>query len=373
MKILFTTFPAKGHLHPLVPLALAAQQAGHDVRLATGADLAAWAVECGIDAQPVGLTQADATRVANERYSWPEAAEHLFTDVWVGAAMPDLLELSRSWCPDLVISEEEEYAGVLLAAIVGVPCVTHSWSSPARPLAGRETALRLMAPIWARYLPETAPRTTGQMYLDSCPPPMQSEDIANIQNVVTVRPSTFDGPKYIPSGWKSDFPRPAAYVTLGTVPLFSTPERLAQLAHAIAPLFASIVMTTGPNPVKSLPELPFNVRTFQYLSQSLVLGHVDLVVSQGGAGGTIGALMNALPHLVIPQAAQSQVTVSRAIKTIGVGISLDENHRSDDHIREAVKTLKEDSTYSARAAQVRAELMRLPSPSEVVRLLEGFS
>jgi UDP:flavonoid glycosyltransferase YjiC (YdhE family) len=370
LKILFTTFPAKGHLHPLAPLALAAIRAGHEVRVATGSDMALWSEKCGIPAFAVGLTQAEATRAARERYPGADWAEHLFTDVWVDAALPAMLDACKPWRPDLIVNEEEEYAGVLAAALLNIPCVTHSWASPARPLAGRENALTLMGPSWERHLPGTPPRTAGQLYLDSCPPPMQSSDIAGIRNVVNVRPSTFDGPAYAPPGWRPDFPRPAAYFTLGTVPVFSTPERLSQLAHAMAPHFATVVMTTGPNALESLAGLPANVCAFEYLPQSLVLEHVDLVVSQGGAGGTIGALMKALPHLAIPQAAQSQITVSRAIEALGVGISLDEGHRSDAEFGEALTKLKEDPSYSARAAVVRANLMRLPSPREVVRLLE---
>lgn len=344
--------------------------AGHQVRVATGSDIAAWSEQCGLFSHAVGLTQAEATSVAKDRYSGADWAEHLFTDVWVESALHGMLEVAASWRPDLIVCEEEEYAGVLLAAMKEVPCVTHSWASPARPLAGRETALRLMAPIWERHLPGGTPRTSGQLYLDSCPPPMQSADISGIRNVVNVRPSTFDGPAHAPLGWNPGFARPAAYLTLGTVPVFSTAERLSHLAHAMAPHFATVVMTTGPNALESLPGLPANVRAFQYLQQSLVLGHVDLVVSQGGAGGTLGAVMNALPHLAIPQSAQSQVTVSRAIEALGLGISLDEHHRTEADIREAVRKLKEDSSYAVRAAEVRDELMRLPSPHEVVRLLE---
>jgi len=369
MNILFTTFPAKGHFHPLAPLAIAFRQAGHDVRLATGADTAEWAAQCGIDSRPVGLTQAEATRLAEERHPGPDWSEHLFTSVWVNSCLPGLIDLARSWRPDLVVHEEEEYAGVLLAAILGVPCVTHSWSSPARPRVGREAALRQMAPIWSRYLPHTSPRTSGAMYLDACPPQMQSADIAEIPDVTTVRPSTFDGPARAPVGWRADLPRPAAYLTLGTVPVFSTPARLAHAAHAIAPLFAEVVMTTGPNPVESMPALPANVRAFAYLPQSMVLPHVDLVVSQGGAGGTVGALMNALPHLAMAQGGQSQATAAAAIEQTGVGLCLDEAHRSAGEIRAAAQLLMQDRRFSERASRICEDLMRLPSPAQQVQLI----
>ena len=36
MRILFSSLPLPGHSYPLIPVALAARDAGHDVRFATG-------------------------------------------------------------------------------------------------------------------------------------------------------------------------------------------------------------------------------------------------------------------------------------------------------------------------------------------------
>src|SRR5260370_7741558 len=58
------------------------------------------------------------------------------------------------------------------------------------------------------------------------------------------------------------------------------------------------------------------------LPRSLLLDRVDLVVSQGGAGGTLGALLHGLPHLVLPQGAQSQISAAQSIQQIGAGLSL---------------------------------------------------
>ena len=87
----------------MAPLALAARKAGHDVLLASGPDLARWAKSCGLEASSVGLEQADALRAAQSRYPGDWSA-HMFTDVWVGSALPDLLALSASWRPELPAS-----------------------------------------------------------------------------------------------------------------------------------------------------------------------------------------------------------------------------------------------------------------------------
>ena len=77
---------------------------------------------------------------------------------------------------------------------------------------------------------------------------------------MNVRPGLFDGPPEPPRRVLRSLPRPAVYVTLGSVAVFSTPDLLAGIAAALAPHVASVVVTTGPNPVESLRRLPGNVQ-----------------------------------------------------------------------------------------------------------------
>ena len=352
----------------MAPLALAARDAGHDVLVASGPDLARWAKSCGVEASSVGLEQADALRTAQSRYPGDWAA-HMFTDVWVRSALPDLLALSASWRPELVVNEELEYAGVLLAAILGVPCVTHSWNEPVWPSEARRRARDLLTPVWAESLPERLVRTTGEMYLDACPEPLQSDEIAEIEGVFPVRPVPFDGPPIDAPAWLAGLPRPAVYVTLGTVPVFSTPERLRLIVDAIAPTVGAVVVTTGPNPVEALGEIAPNVRATHYLPQSLLLDAVDLVISQGGAGGTLGALLYGLPHLVLPLGRQSQLRLARSIQQTGAGLSLDAGQQDQASIRAAATELLQNPTYRAAATRLGRELHNRPSPAEVVAIL----
>ncbi len=369
MRLLFTSFPAYGHFHPLAPLALAARDAGHDVLVASGPDLAHWAESCGLKASSVGLEHTDARRVAQSRHSDDSWTPHMFTDIWVSSALPGLLALSASWRPDLVVHEELEYGGVLLAAILGIPCVTHSWHAPVRPAAGRRRMQQMLIPVWAAHLPGQPARTAGEIYLDACPAPLQSDEIAEIEGVIPVRPVPFDGPPVDGPAWLADLPRPAAYVTLGTVPVFSTPERLQLIVGAIAPLVAAVVVTTGPNPIDALGDLAPNVRATNYLPQSLLLDRVDLVVSQGGAGGTLGALLHGLPHLVLPQGGQSQISLARSIQHAGAGLSLDVAAQDKGSIGAAATALLQDPAYEATATRIGIELQGRPSPAEVVAML----
>jgi UDP:flavonoid glycosyltransferase YjiC (YdhE family) len=369
MRLLFTSFPAFGHFHPLAPLALAARDASHDVRVASGPDLATWIESCGLASSPVGLGHEDVQRAAQSRFSKDTWTGHMFTDIWVSAALPGLLALSSAWKPDLVVHEEQEYAGVLLAAMLGIPCVTHSWHAPVRPAAGRRKLQQLLEPIWGEHLPGRPARTAGELYLDACPAPLQSDEIAEIEGVLAVRPVPFDGPPVDGPAWLAELPRPAAYVTLGTVPVFSTPKRLRLIVDAIAPVVAAVVVTTGPNPVEELGDLAPNVWPAPYLPQSQLLHRVDLVASQGGAGGTLGALLHGLPHLVLPQGGQSQISIARSIQQIGAGLSLDPAAQDEASIQAAASALLQDPVYRATATRIGLELQDRPSPAEVIAIL----
>lgn len=372
MRILFTSFPAYGHLHPVVPLALAAMRAGHEVRVASGPNIVGWAARCGLDAHAIGLSEDDLADVADRDFAGPDRTAHMFTDVWIDSAMPDLLELTGSWRPEVVVHEEEEYAAVLLAAVLGVPCVTHSWAAPARPQAGQRLALDLLGPIWDRHLPGASPQRVGVVYLDACPPPFQTADldeIARTARVVGVQPGLFDGPPTEPPQFLVDLPRPAVYVTLGTVAVFSTPELLQRIATALAPVVASVVLTTGPNSLDAVGTLPDNVYAVPYLQQSLVLPSVDLMVSHGGAGGTVGALVHGLPHLVIPGLGTSQQTIAKAVHRLGSGLQLPEEQRTADDIAAAATQLLGEPRFATSAREVRRSLEELPGPDELVGML----
>jgi len=229
----------------------------------------------------------------------------------------------------------------------------------------------MLGPVWSEHLPGRPARTAGEVYLDACPAPFQSDEIAEIEGVIPVRPVPFDGPPVDGPVWLADLPRPAAYVTLGTVPVFSTPERLRLIVGAVAPLVAAVVVTTGPNPVAALGRVAANIRATNYLPQSLLLDRVDLVVSQGGAGGTLGALLHGLPHLVLPQGGQSQISLGRSIQQASAGISLDVAAQDTESIRAAAAALLQDPAYKSAATRIGLELQVRPSPAEVVAMLEG--
>src|SRR5262245_5043441 len=186
MRMLVATVAAYGHLHPVVPLAAAAVDRGDEVRIATGPDLASWVRSCGFEFEAVGLSQRE---FLAPQQSFPpgERTARAFTTVRVPPTLRDLLRLCERWRPDLIVHDEGDYAAPLLAAMLGVPCVTHSFAAPARPSVERERVRSFLAPIWAEHHVGPA-RLSGEIYLDACPPAFQTEDIASIPGVRSIRP-----------------------------------------------------------------------------------------------------------------------------------------------------------------------------------------
>src|SRR5215213_4953782 len=93
MRVLFTTQPATSHLHPLVPLARALREAGHEVTFACAEPFRPEVEASGIASFPAGLNWlvADAERYfpqlrqarAAEAGSGP--AFSLLKDIFAGA------------------------------------------------------------------------------------------------------------------------------------------------------------------------------------------------------------------------------------------------------------------------------------------------
>ena len=185
MRVLVTAFPAVGHFHAVAPFALAARAAGHEVCVATAPDLVPWAITCGLPSRPIGPMLR--TLVAS---LGPAHPGRMLTDVWPGAVIDDLVRLCAEWQPAVVVHDEGEYAAVLAAARLGLPCVTHSWATPARSPFERAEAVSRLTPLWREHggpAADEEPRTTGGMYLDACPPPFQLGGLRGIASVQPVR------------------------------------------------------------------------------------------------------------------------------------------------------------------------------------------
>ena len=367
MRVLVTTFPGKGHFHPVAPLALAMQRAGHDLRVATDPNFGRWIEACGLRVLPAGRSEPE-LMAATAALSAQERSIREFTTEWVPSFTRDVLDSLNTWHPDLVLSEEGEHGGPLLGALLGAPSVTHSWPAPARPAEVRAALADALDEIWLAFEHEGPTRAWGDYYLDCCPPPLQTSDVDTIARVTAVRPSLFDGPPLPPPTWLEDLVRPVVFVTLGTVPLFARPEVLRSIVDAMRPVAETVVVATGPLPETVVPPQP-GVHVTRYVPLSVVLPRSDLVVSHGGSNTSVACLLAAVPQVVVAQGAPSQRRVAAAVTRAGVGLAIDAQPLDPDALTTAASKLLGDSDVRVRIAAALVTLDLLPAPEEVAAYL----
>ena len=138
MRALFTTRPAIGGFRPLVPLARALANAGHDVAFAGAESFRPHVEACGFEMFPSGIdwtgnnlsgTFPDAPPPGTGRLAW---VTHLFRVRTACASVPDLLAIAATWKPDVFVHDPTEFGAGLAGEILGVPHVVASaiWFRP---------------------------------------------------------------------------------------------------------------------------------------------------------------------------------------------------------------------------------------------------
>ncbi|GII25132.1 glycosyltransferase family 1 protein [Planosporangium mesophilum] len=109
MRILFSCRPALGHVYPLIPLAMAAREAGHRVVFGTGAAFVPRLRRLDFEAYPVGIAVSEAEAQARRQLGDADPLELILTmfgDVLARRTLADLVPLLAELRPDLVVYEQ---------------------------------------------------------------------------------------------------------------------------------------------------------------------------------------------------------------------------------------------------------------------------
>jgi hypothetical protein len=296
----------------------------------------------------------------------PERAAFMYPRMFGELLTPpmaaDLLPLAREWGPDLLIHEHGELASPLVGAVLGTPSVTHAFGG-AIPAGIVASAADLLAPVWAAHGVEPAPYAGcfASLYLDICPPSVQSVAMDHIPAVQPLRPVTEVSPQ--PPGEEP----PLVYLTLGTVQ--NRAPVLPVVAAAIGALPVRLLVSVGPDgDPGALGVLPDNVRVERWVDQEQVLARCAVVVSHAGSGTFLGALAAGRPQLCLPQAAD-QFRNSEGGARSGAVLVLTPAQVTAASVADAVTRLLADVAFTDRARAVSQEIAAMPSAAEVVDVL----
>jgi UDP:flavonoid glycosyltransferase YjiC (YdhE family) len=121
-----------------------------------------------------------------------------------------------------------------------------------------------------------------------------------------------------------------------------------------------------------LGDLPDNVRAEPFIPFDRLLPHVDVMVSNGGYGGTQMALAHGIP-LVVAGETEDKMEVAARVEWTGTGINLRRHHPSPDQVRRAVKNVLTRSHYRENAAAIQADFAKYDAPTQASELLESLA
>lgn len=374
MRIAFTANPLPGHIVPMVPLMRAALAAGHRVAVVTGADAADFVRAQGspdIEVLPAGpptlVAMAEMQRETGTSPATaprPDTVAEYFAVRRVAAAVDDAVEAARAWHPDVVISESLDHVGPYVAAALDVPFLRHGFG-PERP----EPVLSAMTAASARsagargvQLPPVA------AWIDVYPAFLEAAGTVREGRRIALRPSAHGAvgasDASVPAPPRT---RPRVLVTMGTV---FTDQALLDRAVTSTERegLAVDLVTTAVNGVQARvgsPDSSVRVVNVPFRPLAELLADVDAVVTVGGAGTVLGALVAGVPLVVMPLGADHSVNALRATAA-GAAVTVD----SPEAVGPALRRVLEDADLRRSARDVADRVRALPSVESALAEVE---
>lgn len=380
MRILFSFVGGDGHFIPMIPVARAAEAAGHTVAFTCGPQTEDAVKAAGFDALPLGtsggpggpperrplrpIDQAREDQQFRDGFARREAA----------IRAPLTIALCQEWRPDLLVIEEASFGSVIAAEHLGLPyanlLVTAAGSFVRAEVVG-EVLNELRA---AHDLPPDPELEMLRRYLVLSPFPPSFRDPAYPlpATAFSFRPPV--GEEAGDLDWSPALPdAPTVYFTLGTIFNMESGDLFTRVLDGLRNLPINVVVTVGNeiDPEEFGPQPP-NISIRRYIAQEAILPHCDAVISHGGSGSVTGALLHGLPMVLIPMGADQPLNAARC-EQLGMARVLDPIAATPDSVREAVSDVLSDPRCRLAARRIRAEFAALPGPEQAVTLLEQLA
>ena len=370
MRVLFVSAPLLGHTFPLVPLATAMRDAGHEVMIATGGDALPPLRATGLAVHDVAAgfqfrTVSGRTMRAHPMVAWAELTGKggnrggaLIFAAINEMIVDNVLAVAQRWMPDLVLYEPYAPAGAITAAHLGVPAVMHGIGPFDGPEQTRAVCARMTTAL------------TGLGH-DGLPP-----DAATL----TVAPPSLVGPRpgwpmrYVPYSGDGHLPdwltlpadRPRVLVSRGTAAPGGNLMRA--VVAAASEVDAQFILVRPGRRLTRAGRLPANVRTVDWIPLTAAMAASAAIIHHGGSGSVLGALAAGLPQLVIFGVGDSTYNAA-FVHERGAGLAM----RPRQITVESLTRLVSDPAIAAAAREVRDEIAAMPPPAQLVERLVALA
>ncbi|MFP5021567.1 glycosyltransferase [Pseudonocardia phyllosphaerae] len=369
MRIAFFANAEAGHVLPLLPLAQAAQDQGHDVALFSSESMNGLAAP--VPVHGVGPEWSEIVAENGRRHpdGWggalphdrigPAEAADLYAGTRVDMTFDDALSAVCRFRPDLVVAEWVDYVGPMAAASLGVPWAAHGLG-PALPTGFTEV---LEAPLATAYTACGLQRHQRIAYVDPCPAFLQAPGWVAPDDRVAFRPRPHRGA--LSSSWSRPVSfghddRPTVLLTFGT--MIDDPALYLRALDVLGALDVDVVVTWSPcGDPRTAPVDRSRVLPVGFVPLEQLLRGVSLVIAPGGAGTVLGSLSAGVPMVLLPRFADHRGNAERAAAT-GGAVVVDEL----DDLPAAVRTALDDPSYAASARAVAQDMETLPDVGEAL-------
>ncbi|MDW4574339.1 glycosyltransferase [Microbacterium sp. M3] len=418
-RFLLSAMPFTGHVTPLLAVAGALVERGHAVRFHTGAAFRARVEASG--AVHVPWREAPDFDENDQGATFPrvqgrKGLRQVFInleDLMIGTAPAQVADLQAEWDRepwDALAADEISVGAALFAARSGcawatiavLPLAVPSGQGPPsgmgimpgrNPLTKtRDAALRALAPLMMR--PLTGPLVRARTAVGLAPDPLTfAQTVFSPQRVLasgsplldygrTDRPPHLDfvgvltqppsGPAPLPDWWGDLDGRTVVHLTQGTQNIDPS-DLLRPALEALAHRNLLVVVSTG---VRGRDELPFpvpgNARVAGFLPYDQLLPRTDVVITNGGWGGTLRALSHDIP-LVIAGGDLDKPEVAARVAWSGAGVDLRTGTPTAAHVARGFERVSHDPSMRGAAARVGAQLRSEGGAQAAARLLEAFA
>ncbi|MCR6488780.1 glycosyltransferase [Amycolatopsis sp. OK19-0408] len=357
MRILFGANPATGHVLPLLPLADAAAEAGHDVAFLTASSmtphLGGRRLLAAGPPLPEVITE-NLRRVGSARTLGPGAAE-LLAGTRVDLTWDEALAEAARHEPDLLVGEELDVVIPLLAAHLDVPWAEHAvcapmppeFTEPFRARADGQHASRALKPRDRLAVLDPFPDSLRRPADTAVPPdriPIRPDGTAGQSTGHPVPPR--------PEGM------PRALVTMGTS--VNDPALVSAIAESVAKAGFDVLVTAAPDRVRTGPR----VHAIGFTPLRTLLPEVDVVIGAAGTGTLLATLAAGVPTVLYPVLADQPSNAARAEERGAARTIADATWAGA-----AARRVFEKPSFGRAAREVAAEIAAMNSPAQALTAL----
>jgi MGT family glycosyltransferase len=369
--VLIYTSPARGHLYPMMDIALKLKEQGYAVIIQTlsgekkivdGEGLKHIAISPEIEALPLEDYKKDnpVSQIKSAFSTWLSRAAH---------EIEDLRQSYNTVFPDLLIVDVNTWGAGAFAETQGKPWVM--FMPFCLPISSADTPA--FGPGFAP--PSNSLHRLRDRVIDSIvqsavqvqikglnqirtkmgvPALKKYEDIFARPNLVLYRSSEpFDYPRknwpehilpigpglWAPSAdqpdWINELPSPRILISVSTEKQ-DDGSIIETALRSMAEEDASLIVTTAALDPEQFTAPHDRVRITKFLSHAQIIDKMDLVVTHGGMGATQRALAAGVPVCVIP-CGRDQSETARRVEVSGSGTMLPKNKLNEKRLHKAIK------------------------------------